>query len=160
MADDPLKDRVLTIVTIIAQCFLGNTETPSEGALVEELLASGFGPDEIEAAFSWLEHLSLQPRDNTADLLAVTSHRVFTAGEARLLSAEARGFLVRLRSLGILDDSVQEEIIEKALEDAEDEVSLDELKAIAALTVFARSQVEWQREVDCILDDDWTRLYH
>ena len=28
------------------------------------------------------------------------------------------------------------------------------------LTLFTRSHDEWRREVDCILEDDWSRLYH
>lgn len=159
MTEDPLKDRVLAIVTILAQYFLGERDVPSESTLVQELLTAGFASDEIEAAFGWLEQLSLLPRPERDPALTVPSHRVFTSSEARLLSAEARGFLVRLRGLGILDDAIQEEIIEKALDGAEDEVSLTELKSIAALTVFARTQ-GWQREVDCMLDDDWSRLYH
>ncbi len=43
---------------------------------------------------------------------------------------------------------------------ADDPVTLKEMKAIAAITLFARNNEQWRREVDCFLDDDWVRLYH
>ncbi len=88
------------------------------------------------------------------------STRIFTPEEMRALSKEARGFLVRLRSLGILDDRIQEEIIDKALQMADEEISLQEMKTVTALTLFARSHDDWRREVDCIMGDDWSQLYH
>jgi Smg protein len=160
MSSDPARDRVLAVVTVIAQYVLEGREIPSEKLLVEELLDAGFASEEIEAAFGWLEHLSLQPRKDTVPVLSVPNHRVFTSDEVRVLSAEARGFLVRLRGLGILDDTIQEEIIEKALDSSDEEVSLSDLKTITALTVFAHSNSTWRREVDCLLDEDWSRLYH
>ncbi len=42
----------------------------------------------------------------------------------------------------------------------EDEVTLKDLKAIIALTLFARSQDDWRRQMDCLFEDDWSRLYH
>lgn len=162
MATDPMRDRVLAIVSVIAQYVLEARDIPSESDLVVELMEAGYISTEIEAAFGWLEALAHQPPvpSGGAALLSVPSHRIFTADESRALSSEARGFLVRLRSLGILDDATQEEIIDRAIEGTDDEVSLDDLKIITALTVFARHQSEWHREVDCLLDEDWSRLYH
>lgn len=162
MATDPMRDRVLAIVTVIAQYVLEARDIPSENDLVVELIEAGYASTEIEAAFGWLETLAHQPPVVAAgaEPLSVPSHRVFTADEARALSFEARGFLVRLRSLGILDDATQEEIIDRAVEGSDDEVSLDDLKIITSLTLFARNQSEWHREVDCLLDEDWSRLYH
>jgi Smg protein len=60
--------------------------------------------------------------------------------------------------MGILDDDVQEEVIDKALLMAEDEITLKEIKTITVLAMFANSQNEWRREFDCLLEDDWQRL--
>jgi len=160
MTKDPQKERVLAIVSIIAQYVMEDRGFLSEAEIVEELLAVGFESDEIDAAFSWMENLSLHAPPKANAPLALLTHRVFTAEENRSLSREARGFLVRLRTMGILDDDIEEEILEKALDGAEDEVTLSELKTITAFTFFARSQDQWRREVDCILDNDWSRLYH
>lgn len=155
-----MRERVLAIVSIIAQYVMGDGEPPSETDIVEELLAVGFEADEIDAAFTWMQNLAFRHPDRAPELAEIRAQRIFTPEERRSISGEARGLLIRLRTLGILDDEAQEEIIDRALEMADDEVSLKEMKAIAALTLFARSNDEWRREVDCFLDDDWSRLYH
>jgi len=159
MSADNLRERVLAIVSLIAQYVMEERDLLSENELVAELLAVGFDEEEIEAAFRWMETLSLQNRQQPPQLLVSASHRVFTAEERRALSTEARGFLIRLRTLGILDDELEEEIIERATQ-AEEELTLPELKTLVVLTLFTRSHDDWRREVDCIMEDDWSRLYH
>ncbi len=155
-----MRERVLAIVSFIAQYVLEDKDFLSEGDLVEELLSVGFEAEEIDAAFSWMESLSLQAGKALPQQLQVPSCRIFTSEEKRVLSTEAQGFLARLRMMGILDDEIQEEIIEKALQVSEDGVSLKEIKTITALALFTRSQEDWCREVDCIFEDDWSQLYH
>jgi Smg protein len=155
-----VRERVLAIVSFIAQYFLDDRDILTESDLVEELLSSGFEAEEIDAAFSWMENQTLcAPTSSETSLVAPTlSHRVFSSEENRALSSEARGFLVRLRAMGILDDEVHEDVIEKALQMSEDEVTLKEIKTITVLAMFANSQHEWRREFDCLLEDDWQRL--
>ncbi|MEJ2470105.1 MAG: DUF494 family protein [Desulfuromonadales bacterium] len=155
-----MRERVLAIVSFIAQYFLDDRDMINESDLVEELLSVGFEAEEIDEAFCWMENQTLTaPVSTTVSLgTPALSQRVFSAEENRLLSAEARGFLVRLRGMGILDTEVQEEVIAKALQVADDEVSLTEIKTITVLAMFAHSQNEWRREYDCLLEDDWPRL--
>ena len=151
----------MAIVSIIAQYVLEEREFSSEGDIVEQLLEDGFDAEEIDAAFTWMEHISLQVAGRSdTPTLTLPTQRIFSAEENRLLSCEARGFLARLRALGILDDELQEEVIDKALEMHEDEVSLKEIKTLTALTLFTRAHGDWRREVDCFMDDDWFRIYH
>jgi len=154
-----LRERVLAIVSFIAQYFLDDRDMMTESDLVEELLAVGFDADEIDAAFCWMESQALSAPMAEATLGdSPSSHRVFTNEESLTLSAEARGFLTRLRSMGILDADIQEEVIDKAMQMAEDEVTLKEIKTITVLAMFANSHNEWRREYDCLLEDDWPRL--
>jgi Smg protein len=132
----------------------------SDSDIVEELLAVGFDAEEIDAAFSWMESHSLPTRVAPSEQLALSTHRVFTPEECRDLSCEARGFLIRLRSMGILNDELQEEVIARAMEAGDDEVTLKEMKTITVLTLFSRSHDEWRREFDRLLEDDWSQLYH
>jgi Smg protein len=155
-----LRERVLAIVTLIAQYVMTDREQLTESDLVEELMAEGFDAEEIDAAFRWMEDLSHSPCRQNDDALQIPTHRVFTLEEAWGLSAEARGFLIRLRTLGILDDDAEEEIIDRALQIAEDEITLKEIKALTALVLFSRTTQDWRREVDCFMDDDWARLFH
>ena len=153
-----MRERVLAIVTLLAQYFLEDHDSKSESDLVEELLAVGFAAEEIDAAFNWMENQTLRPAPLQELAVPVVSHRVFSGEEQRCLSQEARGFLVRLRSAGILDEELFEEIVEKSVQMSDEEVSLREIKTIAILALFARSQHQWRQEFDCLLEDDWTRL--
>lgn len=155
-----MRERVLAIVSLIAQYAMSEVDSLTENDIVEELLSIGFDADEIDAAFGWMHNLTLHRNGNPAEAMTVPAQRIFTPGEIRLLSNEARGFLLRLRALGILDDEIQEDIIERALDSAEDQVGLREIKSLTALTLFARTNDEWRREVDCFMEDDWTRIYH
>ena len=155
-----MRERVLAIVSFIAQYFLDDRDMATENDLVEELLSVGFEAEEIDAAFVWMESQALcAPAGSETSLNApALSHRVFSTEENRTLSSEARGFLPRPRSMGILADEIQEEVIEKALQMADDEVTLKEIKTITVLAMFANSQNEWRREFDCLLEDDWQHL--
>lgn len=155
-----MRERVLAIVSFIAQYFLDEQDLMTESDLVEELLAVGFDADEIDAAFCWMENQTIctpSGGDITLGKPAI-SYRVFSAEESKSLSGEARGFLIRLRDMGILDADIQEDIISKALQMADDEVSLKEIKSITVLAMFAHSHNQWRREYDCLLEDDWPRL--
>jgi Smg protein len=157
-----VRERVLAIVSFIAQYFLDDRDLMTESDLVEELLSVGFEAEEIDAAFCWMESQALCPPIGTETTLnpPAANHRVFSSEENRVLSPEARGFLTRLRTMGILDDEIHEEVIDRALQVAEDEVTLKEIKTITVLAMFANSQHEWRREFDCLLEDDWQRLLH
>jgi Smg protein len=154
-----LRERVLAIVSFIAQYFLDDRDMMTESDLVEELLSVGFDADEIDAAFCWMETQTLPTPAAEVSIGDIPqSHRVFSTEENRILSSEARGFLAKLFGMGILDMDLQEEVIAKALQVAEDEVSLKEIKTITVLAMFANSHNEWRREYDCLLEDDWARL--
>lgn len=160
MTGNPPKERVLAIVSIIAQYVAEENRLPSSSDIVEELLASGFDSEEIDAAFLWMESLSLQGGVSDHAELTIPSQRIFTAEECQAISCEGRGFLTQIRGMGILDHASQEDIIQKAVQLAEDEMNLADMKNLTALTLLTRSHNEWLREVDCFMDDDWTRLYH
>lgn len=154
-----MRERVLAIVSFIAQYFLDDHDMMSESDLVEELLAIGFEADEIDAAFCWMESQALSAPMTEVSLGGLPlSHRVFSTEENRTLTSEARGFLTRLYSMGLIDKDLQEEVISKALQVAEDEVSLKEIKTITVLALFANSHNEWRKEYDCLLEEDWSRL--
>jgi len=132
----------------------------SESELVEELLLVGFEEDEIDAAFSWMQGLSDAANEENQEFRPTLTQRIFSSEETQLLSPEARGFLIRLRGLGLLDDLTQEEIIDRAFQIGEETVSIKEIKVVTALTMFARTNEDWRREIDCLLAEDWSRLFH
>ncbi len=158
-----MRERVLAIVNLIAQYVLGAEDAPiSEQELRTELTAVGFASEEINDAFSWMEKIALQPQTevSTAALMSLPTYRVFSSQEQHLLTTGARGFLVKVRTMGLLSDEAQEEIIERATRAAEDPVGEQEIKMVTILTLLSRSNSLWLREIDCFLENDWSRIYH
>ncbi len=159
-----MRERVLAIVNLIAKYVLGAEGAPiSEQELVAELMAEGFDAQEINDAFSWMESTALEhPKslDRTSFCTPAATMRIFTAEECRLIETEARGFLVRLRSMGLINDEIEEELIDRIISAADEPVNLQEIKIITALTLLARNSNQWQREIDCMMTEDWARIYH
>ncbi|MFO7767312.1 MAG: DUF494 family protein [Pelovirga sp.] len=159
-----MNERVLAIVNLIAQYVIGSEETPvNEKELIAELMSAGFAADEIDNAFLWMESVTIgtsESREKTDYLLSDPGYRIFTTQEQQLLTLEARGFLVRVRSMGLLPDPVQEEIIDRAINAAEEPVTEQEIKLITIMTLLTRSNDIWLREIDCFLENDWQRIYH
>ena len=158
-----MRERVLAIVNLIAQYVLGAKDTPiSEQELMAELISVGFEADEINDAFSWMETVALQPQvepEIVAPLMNLPTYRIFSYQELQQLTIEARGFLVKVRTMGLLSDEAQEEIIDRALRSAEDPINEQEIKLITIMTLLSRSSSLWLREIDCFLENDWGRIY-
>jgi len=157
-----LRDRVLAIVNIIAQYVFEKRDLMSEGNIIQELLDTGFDLEEINAAFHWIENLSVdnvQPGDGESETREGAT-RVFTPEERRALSLEAQGLLMKMRNMGMLSCDEMEEIIGQVMSVEEDGISFQELKAVVALTLFSRSLEQYGREIECILKDEWSLLYH
>ncbi len=159
-----MRERVLAIVNLIAQYVLGEKNTPiSEQELMAELISVGFEADEINDAFSWMETIALQPQvkpETVTPLMNLPTYRIFTDQEQQQFTNEARGFLVKVRTMGLLSDEAQEEIIDRALRSAEDPINEQEIKMVTILTLLSRSSNLWLREIDCFLENDWKRIYH
>lgn len=159
-----MRERVLAIVNLIAQYVLGSDDAPvSEQELMVELMSVGFNADDINAAFSWIETVGLQTQaasESDPSLMNLPTYRVFNHQEQLALTTEARGFLVKIRTMGLLSDEAQEEIIERAIHSAEDQINEQEIKLITILILLSRSNNLWLREIDCFLDNDWKQIYH
>jgi Smg protein len=136
----------------------------SEQELVAELMSEGFDAEEINDAFSWMESTALdQTRQQQTEVNLSTSSstmRIFTDEECRLIDTEARGFLVRLRSMGLIDNAIEEDLIDRIVTAADEPVSLQEIKILTALSLLAKNSNQWQREIDCLMTEDWARIYH
>ncbi|MBN2644944.1 MAG: DUF494 family protein [Desulfuromonadaceae bacterium] len=154
-----MNERILIIVGIIAQYFLSEENFSSEQEIVEELLSAGFEQHDIQDAFKWMENVSLKPATSRVVELAPPLLRLFSPQERQSLSLEARGFLTRLRQSGLLPAEIAEEIIVRACHEEQDEVTLEEIKSMTVLALFADLQ-QFSPEIDCIIEDNWKKLYH
>ncbi len=154
----------MTIVELIAQYVLGAKETPiNEQELMAELVLAGFETEEINGAFAWMEATALQPQPDTPvdmQMQNLPTYRLYSVPEQQALTTAARGFLVKVRAMGLLSDEAHEEIIDRVLKAETDPVEEKEIKLITIITLLAQSDNLWLREIDCFLENDWDRIYH
>jgi len=125
----------------------------------EEILASlvshGFSEKEIQAAYDWVLKVTLDDQLKRSDETKhISSPRVFDAEETYRFTPEARGFLWRLRSAGIITDLFQEEIINKLLALDSEEISLKDVSHIAALTIFPKMSNLFDHEIQPIMESE------
>ena len=157
-----MRDRVLAIVNFIAQYVYEKNDFLTDDRIIQELIRVGFNPDEIDAAFNWTENLAVETivEEDARECPVNHSFRVFSAEEKSALSLECQGLLSRLWTLGLVDSDEMDEIIGSALALDETGVSLQDVKAIVAVTLFSRTLKQYGREVECILKEEWSLLYH
>ena len=159
-----MRERFLDIVTLLAR-YLFEERRPldDQEAITEELVADGYDPQDIREAFEWLERAPAAREGGAAPAdLARPDHstRVLTPAEALKITAPAYGVLVRLRQLGLIDASMQERVLERAMGVDVDEIGVDEIKAITAFFLFDESPLDVRGHLLDILDERRDRLYH
>jgi len=159
-----LRERVLAIVNLIATYVLSSEQSPiSEQELIEKLLSVGYQVDEIDDAFSWMASNALRPATDgpkSVEPFTDPTYRIFSPQERQAFTPDALGLMVRLRSMGIVSDDSLEEILQRAAQQTEGPVGLQDIKLVTAIVLLSRSSSLWQKEINCIFDDDWSRIYH
>ncbi|EKE83384.1 DUF494 family protein [Idiomarina xiamenensis] len=107
--------------------------------LTEELTRAGFHRQEIYKALAWLERLAdLQDSQSKPYLTQspATSTRVYTADEMARMDCQSRGFLMYLESLGVLDFSTREMVIDRVMELDTPQFTIDDLKWVVLMVLF------------------------
>lgn len=108
-------------------------------ALVEYLSMLGFTSAEVGRAMGSL--LSARADTDESVLLrwrgrAPSSVRVFHEAECCLLTTEARGYLIQLRELGVVDDTMVEKILHAVLVREEEVVDRQDIAEITASVIL------------------------
>jgi uncharacterized protein Smg (DUF494 family) len=105
----------------------------------------GYTQSEISAAFDWL-HSNIQLDSGwIAPSASPASRRHFLNVEKQVITAEAQGYLMQLCELGLLNAMDLETVIEKAMGTGLEQLSLSEMKSLAA---FVLSSKKSQRSGD------------
>ncbi|MDG1120916.1 MAG: DUF494 family protein [Glaciecola sp.] len=109
-------------------------------ALTDELVLAGFHLDEIYKALKWLEKLAaLQETDHKPYLTEgafSAVNRVYTEPELAVLDVEARGFIMFLEQINVLDSSTREMVIDRVMEIDSKEFCLEDLKWVVLMVLF------------------------
>jgi uncharacterized protein Smg (DUF494 family) len=104
---------------------------------VSKLKDNGYSQSEISTALSWIyDKMNMrEPLKNVKGRRA-RSYRIFHEAERQILTKEARGFLVEMYELGLIDHDDMENIIERSLMSGLNIIGRDEIKSVAAGVLF------------------------
>jgi Smg protein len=156
-----MKGRIFDVVAYITQrCHEQGDRVTDPVELRDELLDAGYEEDEVERALVWLDRLG---RDGiwSGEWLAAPSaaQRVPDEQEARKISAAARGYLLRLERMGILEPAMREAVYERALALDVPVLEVEEVRLLVALLFESRPATD-RRLVAAILEDELELLAH
>jgi len=131
-------------------------------ALRQQLRAVGFPSTQISKAFDWLEGLNKAPEAVPVySMTTPTSIRVFSADEVQKLDLHARGYLIFLEQIGVLDAATRELIIDRVMALENEEIDLDQMKWVILMVLFNQPEYEeafnWVEHV--VLDDQTADMH-
>ncbi len=158
-------ERVLAVISIISQYIIEDIDVfDQEMEIVEDLMSLGFEPGEIEAAFNWIANLSqgIKGGDEVLEAEELGRYvRIFTAEEKRLLTNPARGYLMKLHRLDLVNAPLLEEIIDQAILLDTPAVGVEEIKMISTMVVmFSQSGAETKNRFLQFIEADAEVMYH
>lgn len=160
-----MYQRVMAIIGIISDYLADEVDLfEQEDEIVDDLVSLGFDFPEIETAFGWIANLS-QGKELNLNLLDLEPEsgfqRHFSQEEMRLLSADARTWLVKLRQLEIIDQIAVEDIIDQALILGGSHVGSEDIKVIATMVIVVGhlDTVVRERFLD-FLENDQGIVFH
>jgi len=130
-----LQQKILNILSFLSQSVLQKKDLFYDAEEIwEGLSLQGYTEEEIESALMYIEKNSLRlPGPYWSS--EMPSHRIFTPEEENQMSAKARGYLWSLKSRGVIDHGIEDEIVHKAM-NLDCPAGLREIKTVAALTIF------------------------
>lgn len=104
---------------------------------VSKLAEFGYTQTEISTALSWIyDKMNIKQPLKSMTKLEMQSYRVFHDVEKRILTKEARGFLIEMFELGLIDKLEMENIIERAMMSGSSSIGISDIKSVAATVLF------------------------
>lgn len=135
-----MNEKVVEILVYIMQEIKSTKQEIGDLELLsKDLIGKGYTNHEISHAFSWLFD---RMKDNFTEIMrnkgpiSPHSFRVLHEVEKMIITPAAYGYLIQLKELDLLNDPEMEQIIEKALMLGTNQVSIDDMKAIVASSLF------------------------
>ena len=130
-----LREKILNILGLLSQSLAKNKDLFYDAQEIwDDLTSRGFSESEIENAVEHIEKTSLEtPGPFWSD--EIPAYRTYSTEEISRLSSKTRGYLWKLKSRGIIDHALEDEIVQKAM-NLEEPPGIREIKTVAALTIF------------------------
>lgn len=132
-----MKETVLDVLMYLFESFVDSEDEPepNRNELKEELERAGFGDREIERALDWLDGLNATEAAGTPRSAAV---RIYDDAEQERLDANARGYLLHLEQIGILQPAQRELVIDRLLALDHDEIDVEQTKWVVMMVLFSQ----------------------
>ncbi|RMG28817.1 MAG: DUF494 domain-containing protein [Gammaproteobacteria bacterium] len=134
-----MKESMLDVLLYLFENYYMDEEAeqrPDRQSLQRELLEAGFDAREIEKSFAWLDGLSQYRHTGLPALETAQAIRVYAPREHARLDVDARGFLMFLEQIGILDPATRELVLDRVMALDTGEVDLEQLKWIVLMVLF------------------------
>jgi len=133
-----MKETVLDVLMYLFESFVDGDDEPepNRNELKEELEREGFGDREIDRALDWLDGLNATeavgsaPRSNAI--------RLYGDNEQERLDTGARGYLLHLEHIGILQPAQRELVIDRLLALDHDEIDVEQTKWVVMMVLFSQ----------------------
>lgn len=136
-----MNERVVEILVLIMR----EIKDDGEGfknleTISRDLIQQGYTENEISSAFSWLlDRIKSDSEELMRNEGAIMdgSFRHLHEMERSVLSTEAYGYLIQLKTLGIVDELQIEQILERSLMLGLPSIGVHEIKSIVASVLFS-----------------------
>lgn len=143
-----MNPKVMDAVGVIGRFVADHWESMiNQDEIADELMNLGFSNREISDAFKWIERNTLGSPGDTHPLPEASIKpgiRVLSPMEQAKINPSAYSLVTSYYDRGLLDATLLEDIIERAMRSEAEEVEEKELRRITALTLFNRVQAEWR----------------
>lgn len=132
-----MKENVIDVLLYLFENYIDTEETikPDKDTLELELERVGFQQLEVNKAFDWLESMTVATQFDTSRQ-SLHSLRIYSEQELERLDVAARGYLLFLEQVEVLDTDTREIVIERVMALDTDEIDLDQLKWIVLMVLF------------------------
>jgi Smg protein len=150
-----MKESVLDVLMYLFESFVESDDEsePNRSELQSELERAGFHDREISRALDWLDGLHATTAGNAPQ---ETAFRVYDADEQERLGAGARGYLLHLEQIGILQPAQRELVIDRLLALDHDEIDVDQTKWVVMMVLFSQpgQQAAYAQIEDLVFADE------
>lgn len=133
---------------------------PDRETLRVELEQAGFPGQEVIRAFDWLEGLADEP-PAPESLQTSGAMRIYSPEEIRRLDTQARGFILYLEQIGILNQSQRELVIDRIMALEAVEIDIDQVKWIILMVLFNQpgEETAFAEVEDLVLEQEFGLLH-
>src|SRR5882672_2991987 len=151
-----MKETVLDVLMYLFDSFVDSEDDPEPNRrdLKEDLERAGFGDLEIDRALEWLDGLNTTEVTSAAPRAAAI--RIFDGIETERLDARARGYLLQLEQIGILQPAQRELVIDRLLALDNEEIDVEQTKWVVMMVLFSQpgQQEAYAQMEDLVYADD------